>query len=132
MGQNQEEQTKLMLSLTTYLSFIYFEDKHIIFGTLEEEQSCSWFPPLPIPTSSCLLLLLESNSFLSREGLNTKGKENYCEHNMARAPFFSAAQSKSQLPAQEVSGKPFFLAHSWSSREESALYRHLWRTHLPK
>lgn len=36
MGQNQEEQTKLMLSLTTYLSLIYFEDKHIIFGTLEE------------------------------------------------------------------------------------------------
>lgn len=79
MVQNHEEQTKLTLNLTTYLSFIYFEDNHIIFGNLEEWQSCSWFPPLPIPTPSCFLLLLESSSFLSQEGLNTKGKENYYE-----------------------------------------------------
>lgn len=93
MVQNQEEQTKLTQSLTIYLSLIYSEDKHIIFGTLGEWQSGSWFPPLPIPVPSCfLLLLLESNSFLSQEGLSTKGKENYYEHNMVSASFFSAAQ----------------------------------------
>lgn len=97
MVQNQEEQTKLTQILTIYLSFIHFEDKHIIFRTLGEWQSCSWFLPLFIPMTFCFLLLLESNAFLSQESLNTKGKKNNYEHKMVSAPFFNVVQGTEQI-----------------------------------
>lgn len=106
---NQKEQTKMTQSFTIYLSFMYFEDKHTIFGTLEEWQSCSWFSLLPIPTISCFLLLLESNSFLSQEGLNTKVKENITNTTW-RVPHSSVlqrAQSRSQLPGKKFQVRPF-------------------------